>query len=142
MLKPFRIRNLYFNTTDLVDCSGIVQISPQQYDQEIHTTAEALIAYTDEDDGETITVSLANVCNSRSSHQMYRLALPLNWSNDFQSRQVDSQAGMATSLPTIHLHSISLTSGNPRGPQRHGADMSFSTIRHLHQWHLSRLGQD
>ena len=82
MLKPFRIRNLYFNSTDLVDCSGVVQISPQQYDQEIQTTPEALIAYIDEDDGETVTVSLDNVYNCHSAHRMYRSALPLNWSSD------------------------------------------------------------
>ncbi|KAF7507283.1 hypothetical protein GJ744_010717 [Endocarpon pusillum] len=56
MLKPFRIRNLYFNSTDLVDCSGVVQITPQEYNQEIETTPEALLAYIDDDDGETITV--------------------------------------------------------------------------------------
>ncbi len=83
MLKPFRIRNLYFNSTDLVDCSGVVQLSPQQYDQETRTTPEALIAYIDEDDGETITVSPANVFNFHSTQRMYRSALLLNWSNDF-----------------------------------------------------------
>lgn len=83
MLKPFRIRNLYFNSTDLVDCSGVVQISPQQYDQEVKTTPEALIAYIDEDDGETVTVSLDHLCNCHCAHRMYRLALLLNWSNGF-----------------------------------------------------------
>ena len=83
MLKPFRIRNLYFNSTDLVDCSGVVQLSPQQYDQETRATPEALIAYIDEDDGEIITVILANVYNFYSTHQMHRSALLLNWSNDF-----------------------------------------------------------
>jgi hypothetical protein len=59
MLRPCRIRNLYFNNTpDLVDCSGVIQLSPQQYDQEIQTTPEALFAYLDEDDGEIVTVSL------------------------------------------------------------------------------------
>jgi hypothetical protein len=58
MLKPFRIRNLYFNSSDLVDCSGVVQLSPQQYDHEIQSTPEAGFAYIDEDDGETVTVSL------------------------------------------------------------------------------------
>jgi len=57
MLKPFRIRNLYFNSSDLVDCSGVVQLSPQQYEQEIQTTPEAVFAYLDEDDGEIVTVS-------------------------------------------------------------------------------------
>jgi hypothetical protein len=62
MLKPFRIRNLYFNSTDLVDCSGVVQLSPQQYDQEIKTFPEAVCAYLDEDDGEIVTVSLKAIC--------------------------------------------------------------------------------
>jgi hypothetical protein len=57
MLKPFRIRNLYLNSTDLVDCSGVVQLSCQQYDQEIQTTPDASFTYLDEDDGETVTVS-------------------------------------------------------------------------------------
>ena len=59
MWKPFRIRNLYFNSSDLVDYSGVVQLSSQQYDLEIQGTPEAVFAYLDEDDGETVTVSLA-----------------------------------------------------------------------------------
>ncbi len=81
MLKPFRIRNLYFNSTDLVDCSGVVQLSPQQYDQETGILPEALITYIDEDDGETITVSPVNVYNLDSTHRMSRSALLLNWGN-------------------------------------------------------------
>jgi hypothetical protein len=57
MLNPFRIRNLYFNSSDLIDCSGVVQLSLQQYDQEIQSTPDAVFAYLDEDDGETVTVS-------------------------------------------------------------------------------------
>ncbi len=83
MLKPFRIRNLHFKSTDLADCSAVVQLSPQQYDQEIQITPEALIAYIDEDDGETITVSLPNVCNFHNAHRMCRSALLLSLSNDF-----------------------------------------------------------
>ena len=58
MLNPFRIRNLYFSSSDLVDCSGVVQLSSQQYDQEIQANPNVLFAYLDEDDGETVTVSL------------------------------------------------------------------------------------
>lgn len=61
MLKPFRIRNLYFNSSDLVDYSGVVQLSSQQYELEIQRTPEAVFAYLDEDDGEMITVSLATL---------------------------------------------------------------------------------
>jgi hypothetical protein len=59
MLKPFRIRNLYFNSSELVDASGVVQISSQQYDAEIQAIPEAVFAYLDDDDGETVTVSLS-----------------------------------------------------------------------------------
>lgn len=83
MLNPFRIRNLYFNASDLVDCSGVVQLSPQQYDQEIQTTPEALFAYLDEDDGETVTVSVgAFVYALLDAYSMHRSDLPLNSSND------------------------------------------------------------
>lgn len=61
MLKPFRIRNLYFNSSDLVDYSGVVQLSSQQYDLEIKGTPESVFAYLDEDDGETVTVSLTHM---------------------------------------------------------------------------------
>lgn len=56
MLRPFRIRNLYFDSPDLIDRSGVVQLSSQQYDHEIKTLPEAVITYIDEDDGETVTV--------------------------------------------------------------------------------------
>ena len=57
MLNPFRVRNLYFNTTNLFDSSGVVQLSSQQYDQEIQASPDLALAYLDEDDGETVTVS-------------------------------------------------------------------------------------
>jgi hypothetical protein len=57
MLNPFRIRNLCFKRVDLVDWSGVVQISPQHYDQEIQACPDLMLAYLDEDDGETVTVS-------------------------------------------------------------------------------------
>ena len=78
MWKPFRIRNLYFNSADLLDWSGVVQLSPQQYDHEVQACPEAIITYVDEDDGEIVTVSIALMYFLPQADQKLRLDLPLN----------------------------------------------------------------
>lgn len=60
MLNPFRIRNLYPSSPHHpIDRSGVVQLSLEQYDQEIKEEPQAVLAYLDEDDGEIVTVSLS-----------------------------------------------------------------------------------
>lgn len=82
MLNPFRIRNLYFNTSDWGDQSGVVQISSQQYDQEVQATPDARFSYLDEDDGETVTVSMITSSALQSAQHMDRLDRLSNLSND------------------------------------------------------------
>lgn len=114
MLKPFRIRNLYFNSSDLIDCSGVVQLSSQQYDQEIQLTPEAVFAYLDEEDGETVTVSVCNIDRFKESHEMSRWDRPLNSSNDSSSHQVNSQAGRISMQQMTFLRYMSSTyAGRP-----------------------------
>lgn len=98
MLNPFRIRNLYFDSTatDLIDLSGVVQLSAQQYDQEIQAFPETALAYLDEDDGETVTVSYLIGPALPDAYRMLRSGLLLNSSNGYQNHREDTQVGRPT----------------------------------------------
>lgn len=57
MLPPFKIANLHSDALDLSAWSCTIQISAQQYDQELKEVPEAILSYLDIDDGDVITVS-------------------------------------------------------------------------------------
>lgn len=64
MLPPFEIRGLHWPTED--PPPKIQLEEEEQYDELIHEHPETTLSYTDDDDGELITVSAMERCSTRN----------------------------------------------------------------------------